>query len=148
MEGLTTNQKGAIAEAEVARAAAWAGYPIYKPLADHCRADLVLEIDGKLLRVQCKWGTFDNGVIRARLGTSRHSPTRGYVRTTYESHEIDAIGIFCAQVSKCYLLPISLVAGQTYLHLRVDPSRNNQRVGLKWARDYELSGAIAQLGER
>ena len=148
MDGsLTSNQKGAIAEAEICRAAVWAGIPVYKPLAEHGRADLVLEIGGRLVRVQCKWGTFDSGVIRARIGTSRYTPSRGYVRTTYGADEIDALAIYCAHLDKCYLLPISTVAGQTYIHLRVEPSRNNQKIGLRWANDYEL-GAIAQLGER
>jgi len=33
------------------------------------------------------------------------------------------------------------------IHLRLGPTRNNQRLGVKMAAAYEL-GAIAQLGER
>jgi hypothetical protein len=113
---LSTNRKGAIAEAEVARAAAWAGMSVFVPVADHGRADLILATDNELLRIQCKWGTFDNGVIRARLGTSRYTPSCGYVRTTYGPSEVDAIAIFCAALNKCYLLPIAEVTGQTYIH--------------------------------
>jgi PD-(D/E)XK endonuclease len=97
--------------------------------------------------VQCKWGNFDAGVVKARIGTSRLTPTQGYVRTTYQPDEVDAVAVYCAALDKCYLLPIELVAGQTYIHLRVEPSLNNQKLRLKWASQYEL-GAIAQLGER
>ena len=45
------------------------------------------------------------------------------------------------------LLPVSLVAGKSYIHLRLAPSRNNQESRINWAKQYEL-GAIAQLGER
>ena len=147
MEGnLTSNQKGAIAEAELFCAAVWLGIPVYKPLAEHGRADLVLEVGARLIRVQCKWGTLGSGVVRARIGTSRCTP-RGYIRTTYDANEIDALAIYCAVLDKCYLIPISEIVGHTYIHLRLAPSRNNQKVGLRWADDYEL-GAIAQLGER
>jgi PD-(D/E)XK nuclease superfamily protein len=147
MEGeWSTNDKGAIAEIEIARAAIRAGIPVWRPLMEHARADVALELEGKLLRVQCKWGRLEDGVIKARLGTSRCTPN-GHVRTTYTPDEVEAIAIYCPDLDKCYFLPISLVAGQSYIHLRVKPSRNNQSLGLKWAAHYEF-GAIAQLGER
>ena len=144
---LSTNRKGAIAEIEVARAAVRAGIPVWTPLLEHGRADVALEIDGRILRVQCKWGRLEDGVVKARIGTSRLTP-QGYVRTTYTAEEVDAVAIYCPSLEKSYLLPISLVAGQTYIHLRVEPSKNNQSLGLKWAAQYEFPGAIAQLGER
>ena len=54
---------------------------------------------------------------------------------------------FCAELNKVYVLPIDEVAGQTYLHLRLAPARNNQRSLVRMASDYEL-GAVAQLEER
>jgi hypothetical protein len=42
---------------------------------------------------------------------------------------------------------MSVVAGKTYIHLRLTPARNNQRTGVTMAADYEF-GAVAQLGER
>jgi hypothetical protein len=147
MEGLTSNQKGAIAEAEICAAAVKHGIPVYKPVAEHGRCDLVLDWGGRLLRIQCKWGSLNGDVIRIWLKTSRHTPRNGYVVTTYDEAEIDAIAAYCPHVDRCYLLPISLVGGRTMIYLRVGPSRNNQSRGLKWARDYDF-GAIAQLGER
>ena len=148
MEGLTGNQKGAIAEAEVCAAAIRLGIPVFTPLAEHGRCDLVLELGGRLLRVQCKWGSLVGDVIKVWLRTSRHTPRNGYVITTYNEAEVDAVAVYCSELDRCYLLPISLVGGRTGIYLRIAPSRNNQRLGLKWARDYEFSGAIAQLGER
>jgi hypothetical protein len=146
MEGLTPSQKGSIAELSFGARALMLGYHVYMPMAEGGRCDFILEMGEKLLRVQCKCGFFDAGVVKARLGTSRLTPS-GYLRTTYGPDEIDAVAIYCPDLHKCYLLPIALVAGQTYIHLRVEPSLNNQRLGLKWAHDYEF-GAIAQLGER
>ena len=144
----TTNQKGAIAEAEVCCAAVWAGFSVYRPTNDHSRADLLLDRHGCTLRVQCKWGRYEKGVIKIRLSTCRLTPTQGYVRTTYSDNEIDAVAAYCPSFDTTYLLPIALVAGRREIFLRVDAARNNQAVGLKWARDYLFPGAIAQLGER
>jgi hypothetical protein len=145
--GMTSNQKGAIAEAEVYCAAVWAGVPVAKPMSEHGRADLLLDLGGALQRIQCKWGNLDRGAVSVRIGTCRLTP-RGYVRTIYGADEIDAFGIYCAALDKCYLLPISAVAGQVHVHLRVEPSKNNQRAGVKSAGQFEFPGAIAQLGER
>jgi prevent-host-death family protein len=40
------------------------------------------------------------------------------------------------------------VAGQYQVNLRLVPPKNGQRAALIWAADHQLSGAIAQLGER
>jgi hypothetical protein len=34
------------------------------------------------------------------------------------------------------------------MHLRLDPTRNNQAQGIKWARDYELQSVLGRLGSR
>ncbi|MBV9917859.1 MAG: hypothetical protein JO153_15245 [Solirubrobacterales bacterium] len=51
----TPNVKGNVAELEIAAAAVRLGIPVLKPLSEHGRCDLALEIAGKLWRVQCKW---------------------------------------------------------------------------------------------
>jgi PD-(D/E)XK endonuclease len=97
--------------------------------------------------VQCKWGRLRDGVITAHVGTCRHTPRNGYVRTTYSADEIDAVAIWCEQLRRAYVPPIVEVAGKSYLHLRLTAAKNNQAKNVKWAAQYEL-GAIAQLGER
>jgi hypothetical protein len=52
---LTTNQKGALAEAKIVAAAAETGIGVSRPLADE-RYDLIFDLRPQLLRVQCKMG--------------------------------------------------------------------------------------------
>jgi hypothetical protein len=87
---LDTNVKGAVAEMEIAAAAVRLGVPVWKPLAEHGRCDLALEVAGRIWRVQCKWGRLSVGrdVIVVPLRTSRYTPD-GYVRTTYTADETD-----------------------------------------------------------
>jgi hypothetical protein len=71
----------------------------------------------------------------------------GYLTTTYTADEVDAVAIYCLELDRCYFVPIDVVEGRTCIHLRLAPSKNNQKMSIHWASDYEL-GAIAQLGER
>jgi prevent-host-death family protein len=143
-----SNHKGNVAELAIATKAAQLGLSVLKPLTEHERYDLVLGIAGRLLRVQCKWASLCDDVIKVRFGCSYHSPTRGYVKTTYGAHEVDAIAVYCHDLDRCYLLPIAAFAGKNTAHLRVGPARNNQRASLHWATEYEFPGAVAQLEER
>jgi PD-(D/E)XK endonuclease len=105
-------------------------------------------MDGeRLLSVECKWARRHGDVIVVRLRTSRYTPKNGYVRTDYTADEVDAVGVYCPDLDRCYLIPIADVAHRSGVHLRRGPARNNQATGLKWAQQYEF-GAIAQLGER
>jgi PD-(D/E)XK endonuclease len=145
---LTPNEKGAIAEAAVVAAAIEAGVPVLRPVVDGARYDIAFDFgDEGIQRVQCKWGRLVDEVILVKTATCRHSPTRGYIRTTYSDDEVDAFGIYCGALNRCYYVPITLVAGKSYLYLRLSPARNNQHIGVTMAADYEF-GAVAQLGER
>jgi PD-(D/E)XK endonuclease len=108
----------------------------------------VLGIGERLLRVQCKWGSLKGEVVCVRVSSSYHSPTRGYVKATYEEAEVDLIAVYCGDLERCYLLPVGLVTGKSRIHLRLRPAKNNQRAALNLAAAYELRGAIAQLEER
>jgi PD-(D/E)XK endonuclease len=88
---LGPNEKGDIAEAEIALAAIRAGCTVSRPMTDHPPYDLVIETGQQLLRVQCKWAALKNGVVEVQFGRRTHSPTRGYVRGGYDAGEIDAI---------------------------------------------------------
>jgi PD-(D/E)XK nuclease superfamily protein len=143
---LTTNQKGAIAEAHITAEAIKFGMVVWRPMVEGCRYDLILEAGNRLLRTQCKWANREGDVVVVRGRTWRHSP-RGYIWTTYSAAEIDGIAAWCPDTAECYFVPIPDIAGRVCLHLRLAPARNNQELLVHWAADYRL-GAIAQLGER
>ena len=145
---LTPNQKGAIVEAAIAYEATRAGAEVFKPLSEHARADLILGIGSRLFRVQCKSAKRSGDVLRISLAGSRHTP-RGYVRSKYTPDEIDLIAAHCLELGRSFLLPFSVAAGErSALHLRLAPPRNGQIAAIHYAKQYELSGAVAQLGER
>jgi hypothetical protein len=73
----------------------------------------------------------------------------------YTEEEIDALAASCAELDRCYFLPIELFPRRKHICLRVAPTRNNQRHLINWAEHFQFTatlgppqGAIAQLGER
>ena len=143
---LTPGRKGAIAETAFAAHATRLGFDVYTPIAEGGRCDLILGAGSRLIRVQCKWGRRQGNVVVVMIRTNRRV-AGGFLSTTYTAEEVDAIAVYCADLDACYLIPIDLVAARACIHLRLAPSKNNQKLSIHWASDYEL-GAIAQLGER
>jgi prevent-host-death family protein len=126
VNGLTSTQKGAVAEAAIARAAVDVGYVVLHPFTEGA--------------------PLHRDVIAVMARTSRHTP-HGYVRTVYTREEIDALGVYCASLDRCYLIPVEKLNGGGSFHMRVAPARNHQRAGVNMASEYEF-GAVAQLEER
>ena len=150
---MTTGQKGAIAELAIARQAIELGVPVYRPMAEGGRYDLILDLGQMLVRVQCKWAARKGGVVVVRCRRCRRTAT-GLLERTYSPDEIDAVGAYCAELDRCFLIPAAQIGGHFAVQLRLEPARNNQSVGVTWADDFEFAatirrlGAVAQLGER
>ena len=68
--------------------------------------------------------------------------------------EVDAFAAYCPDNDRCYFIPFGACVGRTQVVLRLARSKNNQRLGVNWANDFEFAaklatfGAVAQLGER
>jgi prevent-host-death family protein len=140
---LSTNEKGAIAEAAIALEATRLGIEICRPSL-HARYDLVFDTGDALLRVQCKWASVEAETVMIRASGSWYSPGRGYVRSRYSSHEIDAIAAYCAELDQCYYVPIERLDGQRSFQLRLRPAKNGQVAAIHFEADFRL-GAVAQL---
>src|SRR3954462_10251641 len=102
---LTPSDKGAIAETAITAAAVQLGVFVWLPVQEGGRYDLIFGIEDRLLRIQCKWGRVAGDVIVAQVRTSRLTQ-RGYIKTTYSEEEVDAVGVYCHELKRCFLLPI------------------------------------------
>jgi prevent-host-death family protein len=143
-----TNHKGNVAETAIAAEATKLGIPVLKPLIEHTRYDLVFEVHAHLFRIQCKWAPLRGDVVAVSLMSTRYTSTGRQIRRPYTVSEIDAVAVYCEALDECYLLTAEMFDGRRGVHLRVAPPKNGQLAQLNWATEYELSGAIAQLGER
>lgn len=140
---LTTNQKGAIAERAITHEAVRLGIGVLRPMWD-MRYDLVFDTGSDLIRVQCKWASRYGDIVAGRLYGNRRA-REGLRRTVYKASEIDAFALHCAELDRCYFVPIAELDGCHFLHLRLNPTRNNQASGIRWARDYEFAARLTPV---
>jgi hypothetical protein len=115
-----------------------AGYELLVPFGENTRYDLVIDDGVRLARVQCKTGRLRKGaVIFSACSSYAHHPNPRMVTRSYIG-QIDYFAVFCPETSSSYLIPIGDAPLTRSGSLRVDPPRNNQRIGIRFAADYEI----------
>ncbi len=152
---LSTDRKGAIAEAEIAAAAIKLGVDVYRPLQEGGRYDLIFDLGGRLLRVQCKWAVRAGDVVVVRCYSSRRAVEGMRVRR-YTAAEVDAIVAYCSGIDRCFVLPPQLFAGRPATAPAVGPESQQptgtrqlgRRLRVRASTLHFARGAVAQLGER
>ncbi len=141
---LTTDQKGALAEAMIAAAAIELGVGVLRPISDGTRYDLIFDVDGRLMRVQCKTAVRHGDVLAVRWYSARRSRA-GFIKHHYTSDQIDAIAAYSPELRRCFLLLSDRFERRTYVQLRLGPTRNNQSVGINWAEDFAFDATLQAL---
>jgi hypothetical protein len=129
-----------------------AGYPVFVPFGENLRYDLVIDEGHKLSRVQCKTGRLLAGAVRFRACSSyAHHLNPKVIKRDYLG-EIDHFGVYCVETQDVYLVPIESAQVRRECSLRVDPSRNGQKLGIRQAADYLIARVsievIAEPGGR
>jgi hypothetical protein len=99
------------------------------------RYDLVLDLDGRFVRAQCKTGRLRRGAIIFNTQSVRASMTGVFTRG-YEG-EADLFLVHCPELDTVYAVPVNS-ASQGHMSLRVASTRNGQNQRVNWAADYEL----------
>jgi hypothetical protein len=132
-----TSLTGEVSRTQVIAALTLQGKRVLVPLADFQRYDLAIDDGGRLLRIQCKTGRLSQGAIHFHpCSIDSRSKQGGCVRKGYQG-EVDLFGVFCPEVKKCYLVPVE-EAPITGCYLRIDPPKNGQKTGIRWAATYEI----------
>lgn len=128
--------KGSVAETHAVAALAQCGYFPLLPAIAGRRYDLVFEdAEGNFWRVQVKTGRYRSGSIEFHTKTDN-------VQGGYRG-QADYFAVYCPDLKKVYLVPVSEVTTASMATLRVDElndsrwSRINKK-RVRWAQDYEL----------
>lgn len=117
------------------------GYNISIPIGEDCRYDMILDIDGKLKRIQIKsCRETKNGLLfsTSSITTSGHKN----VAHKYTKEEIDFIAIYYNH--KCYLVPIEEFENQRQQSLSFSGKRTNLQIPLLLD-DFEAEKIIEQI---
>jgi len=109
-------------------------------LGDCERYDCVIDRGNGLERVQIKTANLIKGVLVFPCCSSTyHVPEGSSTKHEKQSYrgQIDLFGIYSPDLNKCYIVPVDKV-GFKQATLRVEASKNNQAIGVRWAKDYEI----------
>lgn len=129
---MSTAIKGNATEAAILEAFASRGFGVLIPFGDGEPFDLVVHLgSGEFLRVQCKTARLLDGCVVFNGRSTDH----GRGRRTYDGLA-DVFGAYLPANDMVYLVP---VGSRFTPRLRLAPARNNQRRGVRFAADYELS---------
>lgn len=133
---MNTHFQGKITELQVANAFLELGFQVCQPLVSDSRYDFIVDINGRLLKIQVKTSHLaeDGGYFEFATSTS-HTNTKGTVNHSYTSDEIDYFATIYD--NECYVIPVT-ECGCRGQRLRLKPTKNGQTVGIKFAKDYLL----------
>lgn len=129
---MNTNEVGARTEGAVLGALLQAGYAVLVPFGT-LRYDLAVDCPEGIKRVQCKSGRLRRKRDVIEFATCSNWPD-GRRRTDYRG-QADFFGVYCHETGDCYLVPVEEV-GLTQGFLRVVPSLNGQRKGVRLAEEF------------
>jgi hypothetical protein len=112
------------------------GYRVLRPLSSNQRYDLVLDVDGQFLRIQCKTGRLRKGAIVFSTHSVRSNRTGTFVRSYTD--EADVFLVHCPDTDRIYAVPVGDSGVLKEASLRVTAPANGQTKGIRWAADHEL----------
>ena len=133
---LSPKQKGNLTELQCLTSFIKYGCTVSIPYGDCARYDFLVDINGKIIKVQCKTSHIfgDEDGIEFACRSTEPTGGKGTKNRRYTEDEID---FFCTYFNnKCYLIPVNECS--TIKKLRFIPPKNNQKVGISFAKDYEL----------
>jgi hypothetical protein len=129
-----TKKKGDIGVAVVMAEAVKRGYKVAVPLGEDWPVDLIIQRNGRLERIQCKYAMSNGAVLEARCRSSNN-----WSVVKYTPNDIDAIVVYDATTSKTYYVPATMLGpdGRNCISLRLVPTQNGQKKRILYARDFE-----------
>jgi hypothetical protein len=128
-----TAARGNAAEAAVLHAFVQRGYDVLVPFGSGQPFDLVLELpESGFLRIQCKraWPVGACAVFNSR-STDHGKGPQSYLGLA------DLFGVYYPPDDQVFLVPIDGVAAFEG-RLRLEPTKNNQQRGIRFAADFEI----------
>ncbi len=113
---MNTKQKGNIAIAEAIRYFTLKGNIVSIPLNDSQRYDLVVEINGFLFKVECKYSTYKNPAGNYQLDLRSTGGTKGETYYKVSSSDSDYVFLTTENMLSC-LIPVVDIEGRTTLSI-------------------------------
>jgi hypothetical protein len=125
------------------------GYEVLQPIEEGLPYDLAVlswtkngwfrEANPIVLRIQCKTARY---IEIDKSGAGGYLEFNGFVSNIGGKHGYwglaDYFGVYCAELEKVYLVPVRKFPDKGEIRLRINQTKNNQKIGIHWAMEYEL----------
>ena len=115
------------------------GFVVLQPITPDSKYDFIVDINHKLIRIQCKSSTLadDNSYLKFKTKTTN---IRTMTSNYYSLEDIDYFYTCCGD--KSYLVPIEVAAkGEVILRFSAQIKHPN----IKWAINYELDKILQEV---
>lgn len=142
-----TQQKGLCTELHCLQDMTDLGYQCLLPFGDSCKYDIAVDINGKIIRIQCKharWST-DTSQEQVAFEIPTCCVTTNTKKTTrykYSEKEIDYFYTWFE--GQGYLVSIQEAIGVTF-RWRYEYPRSGQKQGIHIANNYKVEDKIKEL---
>ena len=137
---MDTKLKGDIAEQAVILYALKQGWGVLRPIGDRLPYDLVLDIDGKFIRIQVKSAWFDTArqnyvVDNRRTKTNR----RIMLREKYQESDFDFAVVYIEEINVFYVIPITIfISYSSEIHLVESEKRQRKPKSAEYREAWNL----------
>lgn len=130
---------GTISEFKIAIKFMQMGLVVLQPIEDNARFDYVVyNKETKLFnRIQCKTGRYNNGVVHFNCKNIYHTFKEKSVWKSYIG-DIDYFVVYCPELDTYYMIPIDDVGDQRGFSIRIDPTRNSNKIKIHWSTEYQF----------
>lgn len=130
---MNPKEKGEITEYIIIAQLLKDGFSVSKPCGDSQRYDLLVDIESKILKIQCKTARTKDKILTFDCCSNNWNTK---IKKSYKG-EIDYFMVYSPDLDKMYIAHVDNV-GSTACFLRLyKPDKNNSNI--RWAKDYEYS---------
>ena len=138
MMELPSQKKGIVTELAVATYLIQAGYNVSQPFSQDSKYDLIVDVEGKLLRLQVKTArqTSENSITFNCRSTTQN--VRECKSRRYSKNDVDYFATYWD--NKAYLVPIEECSTSKSLHLQ-----KTNRKDWSYMEDYEARKVLKEL---
>lgn len=134
-----SKQKGNIGAAAVILELVQSGINVFTELGDYSKVDIIAEKGGILKKIQVKYGGQKKDAVLLNLVKSGPN---GY-RYHYENTDVDWFAVYHPYSNKVYWISATEACeNRTAVTLRVVPPKNNNKVNINSAADYNIERVL------
>jgi len=101
------------------------GYMVLEPFSENSKYDLVIDLEGKFVRIQVKTIYYKNDLcVYEMICYSTTRKNKKYIKTKYTPHEVDFIIGYNSDKDEVYTFPIRDIAGRHQIVFRENRKAN------------------------